>query len=670
MRSFLCSCVLLISLFAVASAEPGPLGPKAGSLRRVAPVEVSAENGSARAALAAPTIELDRLGGYESVDGQLVLLTRISASQAEALRIHLSDVRLPEGASLYVYGIDAAGQAIDVQGPITLSGPHRTGEFWSKPVAGEDVILELQVSGEPLPVLPFEIDQVVKADASELNFSRQAGETHLVEGAGTVLFRGAEVPYSLVDGQAVVEGDILVEVGKAGKDGQRESIGITSTSYRWPGGVMPYTIDPSLTSTARVTDAIAHWNNLLAGTITIVPRTNQSAYVTFFRPANAGTCNSYIGRLGWAQQPINIGDYCSTGNTIHEIGHALGLYHEQSREDRDRFVSIQWANIQSGMSSNFNQENASADDLGTYDYNSIMHYGAYAFSSNGLPTIVTIPAGISIGQRSGLSSGDIAGIRQMYTTTTTTPTTPTSPTPTMMSVTIASNPTGVPITVDGTSRVTPASLSWAVGSTHTLAAPTNYTVSSGQRLRFSNWSNGGSQNQTVTASTATPVYTANYTTQVKLTGKARDVGTGNVTISPASADSFYALNSTVSLTATPAPGYCFAGWSGLIGGTPAQTTITLTREMDVTAIFSTGGLQNVPLSLVARVNGGRYQAGSVTGSCPQATSTNVPWLSVTINNGGQISVEVEPYRDPNGPTYRLGQVKIGSQTLSVMQFRY
>ena len=43
-----------------------------------------------------------------------------------------------------------------------------------------------------------------------------------------------------------------------------------------------------------------------------------------------------------------------------------------------------------------------------------MHYGANAFSKNGLPTIETIPAGIPIGQRGGLSAGDIASVQWLY----------------------------------------------------------------------------------------------------------------------------------------------------------------------------------------------------------------------------------------------------------------
>lgn len=53
-----------------------------------------------------------------------------------------------------------------------------------------------------------------------------------------------------------------------------------------------------------------------------------------------------------------------------------------------------------------------ADTLGErYDYGSIMHYPAYAFSSNYKPTIVKKKAGPAIGQRKQLSVTDIRQVR-------------------------------------------------------------------------------------------------------------------------------------------------------------------------------------------------------------------------------------------------------------------
>ena len=57
----------------------------------------------------------------------------------------------------------------------------------------------------------------------------------------------------------------------------------------------------------------------------------------------------------------------------HEILHAAGVYHEQSRPDRDEYVKIHWDNIQKGAETNFKKMNyyAVMDDT-PYDYRSII----------------------------------------------------------------------------------------------------------------------------------------------------------------------------------------------------------------------------------------------------------------------------------------------------------
>ena len=67
------------------------------------------------------------------------------------------------------------------------------------------------------------------------------------------------------------------------------------------------------------------------------------------------------------------------GIIIHEMGHAIGFQHEQTRPDRNAFVTINSANIQSGVEYNFRQY--STNQVGTfnipYDYSSVMHYSQY-----------------------------------------------------------------------------------------------------------------------------------------------------------------------------------------------------------------------------------------------------------------------------------------------------
>jgi len=239
-------------------------------------------------------------------------------------------------------------------------------------------------------------------------------------------FTNKSVTYYDVDGIAMVEGDIALGTVAAvaassaaarlavGSDPNIAfGVGITGSQFRWPNCRIPYEIDPALPNQQRVTDGIAHWEMNTSFRFPLRTQANAAQYPNYVRFTDAGGCWSQVGMQG-GPQTISLGAGCGTGNAIHEIGHTVGLWHEQSREDRDLFVTVNWQNIQAGMAAQFNQHITDGDDLGGYDYGSIMHYPRNAFTKNGQDTITPTDASAQIGQRTGLSAGDLAAVRSMY----------------------------------------------------------------------------------------------------------------------------------------------------------------------------------------------------------------------------------------------------------------
>jgi len=158
--------------------------------------------------------------------------------------------------------------------------------------------------------------------------------------------------------------------------------------------------------------------------------------------------------------------------------------------------------------------------------------------------------------------------------------------PTVIPVTITSNPTGQSFTADGASYVSPQTFQWYTGSIH-IVDFTTAPQPSGVRSSFLGWSDGTpAASRNIVVGSAPASYAANLATQYLLTENMDLQGGGTLTASPSSPDGFYTSGTVVQLTAAPVTGYRFLGYSGALSGTKLTQSVTMSAPETVTASFA------------------------------------------------------------------------------------
>lgn len=187
--------------------------------------------------------------------------------------------------------------------------------------------------------------------------------------------------------------NIPVEAGDGGIAVPR-AFGLNPTPYNmW--AMVRFVYAPDLTFDRRNTiqQGLQHWEantNVRFYNATGQPTVDPTygfayPYIEF---VNSTGNSSSVGRIG-GRQVINIARFQASSVAIHEIGHAIGLRHEQSRYDRDNSININLSNVPIDNRHNFNKYTTNYFAVGSIDYNSVMMYGSFDFAINSSVPVMT-----------------------------------------------------------------------------------------------------------------------------------------------------------------------------------------------------------------------------------------------------------------------------------------
>ena len=233
------------------------------------------------------------------------------------------------------------------------------------------------------------------------------------EGSVTAVVKGdhafvGDMVIGRLEGEKLVAPDqqVLLDMAQGSLSVQGSGI-INAAGQKWPEGVIPYVFDADASSETRRKFLEAKADYDAKTQIRFVPRSNQANYVNV---RTADGCYSYVGTIG-GKQDLSIGSGCDVNAARHEMGHAVGLAHEQVRQDRDK-----WVTVNAGGSQNAIDYGSAGVPIGPYDFQSMMHYRNYFVNGRWdyVPKTGFPPERVGNDEVNSFTQGDLAAIAAIY----------------------------------------------------------------------------------------------------------------------------------------------------------------------------------------------------------------------------------------------------------------